>query len=447
MFPNKSLLLIVVLLSTSLFPHALARLDAAPKGPRSVDIQGTEFYLMKFEQRVKKADGKPFKLGSQEQRALKEIKELCIKWPDNLKVKELFKRAKAALKGSKGQNKVITPEMLAYREKGKTLSNEVSARAKKKWQEYVKSIKTRDNFLEKTFPVPGPTKVPADSMKGKTIVLEGFEYPRNEFTDDGVSFVSIGSKTKGMYYIDVSARSFIGPYEAIKRYKRQVSSVIPDKWTIVGTIGDPSLKIPEAGEKKTIGTQWGWEVEPVALYVPGRVFAIFDENNELGAHYVGEKDVDDIIAKGFSITAIPDDVKPGRLMEILLTAIKEKNFNLFLDCIAPEKKKGPLAIQRLRYLWDNQQELFSDYYAHAEVSKVGEVSIVQGGVTQTAVEDFFMDEETKTELAKHAEPLLEEVKVTVKVYNALGRIVARPSASTLTRRERKRWYIWYGYYF
>ena len=415
--------------------------------PRRVDLSGAEIYLIKFENRVKVAEGKAFKLGSEEQQALQQIKDLYQKYPNNPTVKGFFERAKVALSKSKGIGIEITPQMLAYRTTEQEVKDKIAKINIKEWGEYREKIIKDSTFIDKPFPAPSPEDVSMDEMKGRLIILEGFEYPMNEFTNNGINHVFIGSSLQGYYYVQTAGRAFLGPYEAIKRYKRQVSQALADKWVVVGKIVDPRMMIPEAGEKKIVKAYWGWVVKPIALYVPKTVMAIYDKNLNQGAKFIGEAESEVMVKEKFTVTTIPADVKPGQLVEIMTSAIKEKNFDLYLECIDPEKKEGNMAISKLKYLWDSQQHLFATEYVHVEIYQIDKPIVLSGGVIQADVENFFMEEDEKNELQKSAEPLIEEVCVKVRIYNKLGRIVQRPEPVWLRRTEKNRWYIRYGYYF
>jgi len=415
--------------------------------PRRVDLSGAETYLIKFENRVKVEEGKAFILGSEEQRALQEIKALYQKYPNNPTVQDFFKRAKVALSKSKGIAMEITPQMLAYRTTEQEIKDKIAKISIKEWGKYKEKIIKDPTFIDKPFPAPNPEEVSMDDMKGKLVILEGFEYPINEFTHYGNNYVFIGSPVQGYYYVKTASRSFLGPYEAIKRYKRQVSPSLTDKWIVVGMIENPRMMIPESGEKKIMQPYWGWEVEPVALYVPNIVMSIYDKNLTQGANFVGEAEAMSMVKEKFTVNTIPEDVKPGQLVEIMTTAIKEKNFDLYLECIDPEKKEGSQAITRLKYLWDSQQNLFATEYVHVEIYQVDDPTILSGGVIQSNVEEFFIEEDEIKELQKSAEPLIEEVRVSVRVYNKLGKVIQRPEPVWLRRIEKKQWYVRYGYYF
>ena len=120
---------------------------------------------------------------------------------------------------------------------------------------------------------------------------DDFEYPANQFIDLGREFVSVGSGTGGYYFVEISGRSWLGPYEAIKRYRRLINRDMPEegKWTLLGRITGVEMVIPQAEKVKTITARWGWVVTPVAL-IPGHTFAFYDADSEAGGALRGGAD-------------------------------------------------------------------------------------------------------------------------------------------------------------
>ena len=55
-------------------------------------------------------------------------------------------------------------------------------------------------------------------------------------------------------------------------------------------------------------------------------------------------------------------------MEIFLASIKEKNYDLYLKCINPERYKTETAESLVRYHWDLHQQRLHGEYVHATFS-------------------------------------------------------------------------------
>ena len=142
-------------------------------------------------------------------------------------------------------------------------------------------------------------------------MLEDFQYPTNEFFAMGREYVFVGSGTAGYYYVDIGGRSWLGPYEAVKRYRRLINSDVPEggPWTLVGRIKGSQLAVPQAEKEKTIPAFWGWVVEPVAIYVPDKTFALYKPRpGKRRGSFAGEEQMEDIKGQFYTVKAIPDDV-------------------------------------------------------------------------------------------------------------------------------------------
>jgi hypothetical protein len=442
----SALFVLAVLLGA---PALEAQTPPAPTGPGQLELDTADHSLKAFEERVKLSEGKPIDPGSDGKDAMVRIKKLAEKFPNHPRVKDMVERMKVALKKSKGQTVDITPEMLAFRNREKELASTIAGITKEAWADYRKKVESAEGVLATPFPVPDPLKSDAAALAGKYVILDGFRYPENEFTNNGIAYVAVGSASTGFYYVASSSRAFLGAYEAIKRYRRDVAADPPGAWTVVGRLAQPRLMVPAVGESAGIMTaQMGFVVEPEAVYVPDLILAISDEKNPQGGAYAGEDKVEGLKAGNYSVKEIPADVAPDKLVEILVATVKEKNYELFKECIWPEYREVPSQLALLRYHWEILQEQFAKSYVYVEVFEVGPFVTVQGGTSGSAEEDFFTDEETKAEQAKHALPLVEECLIRIRVYDEVGRNCGGlPKPILLSRREKGRWYVRDGYPF
>lgn len=412
-------------------------------GPKNIELDGAEIRVKRFEAAVEKAAGRPITPGSEAIEAMNQVKRLHEAYPEHPVVKDLFKRVQNCVRLSRGDVVTIMPEMLAYRERSKSASEALARSNVEAWEKLRAEATKPDASIPQPFPVSDPRKVMADEMRGRMVVLEEFLYPAHEFMNNGIGYVFVGSLTKGYYYVEASTPAFLGVYEAIKRYRRSVLSELPESWIVVGKISDPRLMMPKS-DKEPIGkNHWGWVVEPTALYVPGLVLAVADPDAAGGGRFIGEEQLPSLLAKGYSVTNVPDTAEPAKVAEIMITAIKEKNFPLYLECIDPEKKTGEAAMSRLNYLWDDMQAKFAKEWVHGDVYQVGEIEVLQGGVVEGSLEDYFADEDTRRKAA--VLPLIEEVEVKVRMLTERGQVDGSPKPIWLRRTEGKRWYVRYGY--
>ncbi len=411
--------------------------------PGRQELTSAEHYLELFEKKVARAKGQTIRPGYEGNEALKRIKKLKIRYPDNAKVEALFQRARNILKGSKGETMTIKPEMLAYRRSEQELKKIFAGKADAKLKTLKAGIAGEKKMLASAFTAPSHREVDADDLVGKYVVLTEFDYPRNEYTAFKGQYVFVGSGAKGFYYVELSNRAWRGAYEALRRYRRLINRDLPEdgKWTLIGKVTGLELMIPQAGKRKTESAHWGWGVEPVAIYVPGCTLAIADAKHELGGSFAGESEMEKIKGAMYTVKSIPDNVTPEELTAIYITAIKEKNYPLFLECINPDRRKTPTALSRIGYHWDLHQERFAKLYCHVTIGKA-KVSVLKGfDVSAGGVEDFFLDDKDKAKIKKHAGTLVEEAELFSKAWDENGKQYGSPKPRFFRRTNKKRWYI------
>ena len=249
------------LLFLSLFiVFSLAALGAecAEQAPKN-EVTRAEFFLKKFEDRLNRFRGQAFRLGYEDNEALKRIKDLKEKYPDDPAVESLFQRGRLALMKSKGDFMEITPEMLVFRENEKKLKQLFGDIADREWKQFTGDILAGPTALPKAFPAPDRTQVSIEDIRESYVILDEFEYPANQFIDLGREFVSVGSGARGYYFVEISNRNWLGPYEAVKRYRRLINRDFPEegKWTLLGRITGIEMVIPQAEKVKTVAPQWG----------------------------------------------------------------------------------------------------------------------------------------------------------------------------------------------
>ena len=415
---------------------------ATKKGPGKLELGGAEHRLKKFEDKVRRMRGQPFKLGYVESEALTRVAALHKKHPDHPKVKELFQRARKVYLASKGRITGVKKEWLVYRENEQKLKQLFVAEADRQWETFKAKHITPKTAIAKAFPSPSTRDVSLKKLQGRYVVLDRFLYPMNEFSDAGRQFVFVGSGARGYYYVELSNRGWLGAYEAFKRYRRFVCRDIPENapWTVVGKVVGVELVIPQAGKKKTGAAHWGWRVEPVALRVPGCTFAVADAAIELGGRFAGEERMDEIKGPLYTVKSVPPDVTPKRLTEIFIAAIKEKNHKLYLDCIDPRRRKTPKGRDLCMYHWEWHQHRFATFYVHVDVGPP-EVAVLKGFDESADLETFFLTEDDKAKIKKHAEPLVKVAELRTTAFDERGRQYGSPKPRFFSQTEGGRWYI------
>ena len=429
---------IVVFLSGLL----LADPPADSSGPGKLELDGAMHRLEKFEQRVARSGGQTLRLSYTDKEAIRRIKELHEKYPDHPQVQEMVKRLRKVYMESTGDAQDLPPNVLAYRENEQKLKTLFFKEAERQYEVLLKGLRKDGTLLEAAFPSPDPSKVDLDEVVGKYVILEDFSYPSHQFRDEQREFCYVGSPRKGFYYVRLGQREWLGVYEALKRYRRFINRDMPEDmaWTLVGKITALELIVPQPGEEKTMTAYWGWAVEPVAIWVPQRTLALFDPEAELAGRFAGEERMEEVKSELYTVTSVPDDVDPKRLTEIFVTAIKEKNFPLYLECIDPARHKTPTGRSRCLYHWDLHQERFASWYCHIVVGEPI-ITVVQGFDSKAANVDWLLTDEDKARLTEHSDPLVEQAELKTRAFNEKGKQYGSPKPRFFRRTEKKRWYI------
>lgn len=405
-------------------------------------IKQAEYHVKEFEKEVELQHGGDKTRYINKQNALDRVQALKLAYPDNPEIEKLFQRTKTALMKSKGDYATVDPAWLKYRVDEENLRKKISALGDEEWNRILASTVDPAKIVAKEFPAPDPKKVSIEELKGSFVVLTDVEYPNNQFYGGTGEYIWHGKPSSGYYFVLLDGRHWIGPYEAVKRYRRLVDSSLADvtKFTILGKITDITAEIPAAGEEKNGRYEMGWVVEPVAVKVPDHVVAVYDEKADSSGRFIGEEQVAQIKDSWYTVKSIPADVKPERLMEIFMTAIKEKNYDLYLDCIDPERKKTPTALSLIKYHWDLHQERFLREYVHAVMDKA-KIYTTKGFDEGNEQENFFLDDDQKDILRKTQGEQVQRAEVDSRAYDQNGKQLGSPHPHFLIKRGAGRWYV------
>lgn len=409
--------------------------EAAEKAPQR-DLGYTEYYLKEFEAEVKRAQGSANTMFRNKNEALKRVQALMKAYPEDPAVQALYERARAALMMSKGDYMPITPAMVAYLNNEKNLREKYAKLSMDKWAE----LQQGRDLVSKVFPAADPIKnTPTDSPIGKTIVLKDVLYPDNQFVGASGEYIAVGKPSTGFYFVNIGGREWLGPYEAIKRFRREVDGSLGEShnFTVLGTVQAPVMEIP--GNRR-MNMAWGWVVEPEALCIDGRIVATFDANHDKGGSYVEEDKVADIKQGWYTEKSVPQDATPERVMEIFLAAIKEKNYELYEQCINPERQKTETGKSLLRYHWDLHQERLHGEYVHAVFSDT-KITVAKGFDDKNDLENFFLDDTQRDRLTKMQGEKVEYATVQSRAYDANGKQIGVKHAHKLIRKGGGRWYV------
>lgn len=428
----KTILLILPLLALSLTA------EAVPKKATKSELERTEFFLKEFEAEVKRAQGSANTMFRNKTEALTRVQTLMKSYPEDPAVQALYERTRTALMMSKGDYQPITPAMLAYLNNEKQLREKYAQLSAAKWQE----LQQGQDIESTVFPAVDPLKSTAqNSPIDKTIILPDVKYPDNQFVGGSGEYIAVGKPSTGFYYVNIGSREWLGAYEAIKRFRREVDASIGESLnlTVLGKVSGPVMEIP--GNRRT-SMAWGWVVEPEALYLDGRILATADTTHEKGGSFVEEDKVAAIKEGWYTAKHVPQDATPEQVMEIFLTAIKEKNYDLYMECINPERYATETAKSLLRYHWDLHQERLHGEYVHAFFSDT-KITVAKGFDESNDLENFFLDDAQRDQLTKMQGQKVEHATVQSRAYDANGKQIGVKHAHKLIRKggSSARWYV------
>ena len=416
-------------------------LIAAPAwaGPApQMEIGKAEFYLKEFEKEVARAQGADMGRYYNKNEALSRIQKLATNYPDDPKVQDLVHRASMTLMKSKGDFMEITPDMTAYLRNEKEMQERYRKLSQAKWQELLAAKQP----ITKVFPTPDPMKVDLEELKGKYIVLDRVIYPSNQFQGATGEFIHVGKRSSGFYFVELSGRNWLGPYEAVKRFRRFVDPSLGDtlNFTVLGRITGVVRESPDANEEKIAPPEWGWIVEPEFLYCGERVVAYYDASLENSGTFFGEEDVERIKEGWYTVKSVPENVDPRRLMEIFATAIKEKNYNLYKECINPVRYASDLGESLLRYHWDLHQARYHGEYVHA-IFDEPKITVLKGHDDKNNLENFFLDSKQREQLIQRAGEKEEMAIVMSRAFEENGKQRGSKNFHELRRKGKGRWYV------
>ncbi len=427
---KKSIPMLVTLLALSFSAQA------APQTAPKKDVDFANYYLKEFEAEVKRAGGNANTMFRNKNEALNRIQTLMKAYPQDAAVLALYERARTALMMSKGNYNQITPAMVAYLNNEKQLREKYAQLSVTKWNE----LQQGRDILAKVFPTVDPLKnTPETDPTEKTIVLPDVKYPDNQFVGASGEYIVVGKPSTGFYFVNISGREWLGPYEAIKRFRREVDGSLGDSlnFTVLGKITGPAFEIP--GNRRT-NMAWGWVVEPEALYIDGRIVATFDANHDKSGSFVEEDKVAGIKEGWYTEKDVPENATPERVMEIFLASIKEKNYDLYLKCINPERYKTETAESLVRYHWDLHQQRLHGEYVHATFDKA-KITVIKGQDEKNDLENFFLDDAQRDHLIKMQGEKIEQASVSSQAFDENGKQVGSKNVHRLIRKGGGRWYV------
>ncbi|MBO4311884.1 MAG: hypothetical protein J5828_02675 [Desulfovibrionaceae bacterium] len=417
---------------------SLAAVPALAANAPFAEVDKAGIFLRDFEKEVERAQGADTGRYFNKQEALSRIKRLAQQYPDDPKVKELVKRASAALMKRKGGYMEITPEMLAYKRNEKELRERFKTQNQEAWQKAL----TEKAPITNVFPTPDPEAVDLTNYVGKYILLEDVRYPANLFVGGSGEYIYTGKPSSGFYFISMQSRQWAGPYEAIRRYRSMVDASLGDNLTfsVLGKITGVVMESTDPAPEKHSPVTWGWVVAPEMLYAGDRVLATYDPQNENSGFFYGEDEVEKIKDSWYTVKSIPDNVDPKRLMEIFATAIKEKNYKLYMQCIYPARGDSDVGSSLIRYHWDLHQARFQNEYVHA-VFDEPKITVLKGLDENNDLEGYFLDPSQRERINKMSGEREEMAVVMSRAFDENGKQRGSKNRHELRRKGNGRWYV------
>ncbi|MBR0198523.1 MAG: hypothetical protein IJQ34_10390 [Kiritimatiellae bacterium] len=427
--------ILAVICSSAAF--AATQQDEATRRRR---VGQAEYYVREFENEVARQKGGEKMVWHSKKTALEKVQALKQEWPDDPDVESLYLRTKVALMKSKGDYTEVQPEWLAYLHNEENLRKLIGELGEKEWAAFIEQHKT--NMLEKSYPTPDSAQITIDELRGKYVILDDVEYPQHQFYGATGEYIHCGKPSSGYWFVNIATRDWLGPYEAVKRYRRNVDSGMTEvkKWTLLGEISGITAENPRPSEDGVGNLEFGWIIKPIALFVPGHVMAVYDSSAQSSGRFIGEEKVDEIKDGWYTVKSVPDDVTPERLMEIFMTAIKEKNFKLYRECINPDRFGGEYGNDNVTYHWDLHQERFHGEYIHATFDKAT-ITTIKGFDDDNDLENFFLDDDQRSTIKKFSGDKIEEATVESRAIDKNGKQLGSPHPHKLRRVNGGRWYV------
>ncbi|MCR5331298.1 MAG: hypothetical protein K6E62_08935 [Lachnospiraceae bacterium] len=167
-------------------------------------ISQATHYLEEYEKEVARAQGAAGYVFRNKEDALGRIKMLVEFAPEDTRIKDLYARAKACVKGGAGNINEVDPAMTVYLENEENLRKHFADASEKAWNDFLAA--NAENRLEKNFPVPDFKKYTIDDMKDKIVVLDGIRYPDNQFDGADGEYIWSGTRSDGMYFLKIDGR-------------------------------------------------------------------------------------------------------------------------------------------------------------------------------------------------------------------------------------------------
>ena len=298
-------------------------------------------------------------------------------------------------------------------------------------------------IITKLFPTPDWRYTTIDELKDRYVLLTDVRYPERQFFGSSGEYIALGKPSEGYWFVKIDGRDWLGPWEAMKRCRREAITALEDVegWTVLGKITAITNEVPQAEEVKTMPFQWGWVVTPIALHAPGLVTAWYDPGAEKSGLFAGEEGLRAIKEAGYTVKALPADTTPLQVMETFVTAIKEKNKELYLACVDPARYKTGQGYDLVaNYHWDLHQMRFREHYVTVTFGEP-RIETNKGFDERSKAMDYFLTAEQKDTARQIGGTRVEYAYIDCKAWDENGRQYGSPKEYQLKRVGDGPWMV------
>ena len=267
-----------------------------------------------------------------------------------------------ALAGVQSQPPVAQRDLVAHFEHGQPLLArqtqeklseqllvEVADRSSEAWDRLLNMEKGAAQIWRAPLPEASPEAL--EVLHGKLIVLYDVVYPHNQFAGSDGDFILADAQGGTACFVRSDGTEWEGLYGALRRFRRELGPAFLNggKWDVLARIDSIEKETVMLNGQCAAKMTSGWVVTPIALFVPGYVLATRDTDGQW--RFAGENWVQEAKEASYTVRYVPDKVTPEGLMQIFVTAIREKHFDLFESCITPERRHQTSALRELDQHW------------------------------------------------------------------------------------------------
>ncbi len=200
-------------------------------------------------------------------------------------------------------------------------------------------------------PLPATSSEAFSMLQGRLVLLTDVVYPHNQFAGDNGDFILTITPSGAACFVRSDGAEWEGLYGALRRFRRELGPAFLNggKWDVLARIDSIGEETVARSDRRPAKLTAGWVVTPVALFVPGYVLAARDADGAW--RFSGENWVQEAKESSYTVRTVPDKITPEGLMQIFVTAIREKHFDLFESCITPERRRQASALRELDQHW------------------------------------------------------------------------------------------------